>query len=988
MTIHGFELIEERFISEINTQARLYRHAQTGARLLSLENDDENKVFGIAFATPPEDSTGLPHIMEHSVLCGSHTYPVKEPFKELRKGSLNTFLNAFTWPDKTVYPVASQNLADFYNLTGVYLDAVFKPFITPETLQTQGWHYEIDGPDAPLTYKGVVFNEMKGAYSSPDALIGRYSQQTIFPDNVYGLDSGGDPAVIPDLTYEQFKRFYERHYHPSNSYIFFYGDDHSDERLRLVDAYLSGYEPIEPAPPVALQPAFDATRRFVYGYDAGADGDNGAGPARRSYVTINWLLNEVTDLETTLALDVLSHILVSTQASPLRKALIDSGLGEGVIGGGYDSSYRQAMFSTGLKNIAAADCSQVEQLVLDTLAGLARDGIDRDMIAASLNTIEFRLREANTGSFPRGLMVMLTALGGWLHGSDPMADLAYEAPLERLKQGVADDPRFFEDLIQRYLLDNPHRTVVLLQPDPTARQQAEAAERARLDAARAAMSAADLAQVQATMEHLRTLQETPDTPEALATIPTLTIDDLDREIRRIPLAEGELAGVRLLTHDLFTNGILYLDLGFDLHSLPQRLLPYGELFGRLLLSMGTATQDYVKLSQRIGRETGGIYRTAHLGTTRSGDATTHLILRGKATLDQGQALLDILRDVLLTAQLDNRERLRQIVLEEKAGLEAGLIPGGHGVILRRLRARFTTADWAAEQMGGIAYLFFLRTLIQRLEQDWPGVLADLEAVRAALIQRAGMLCNVTVDQASFDAFQPRLAEFLGIIPGPGVPVQRTGEGPAALPAAAADWRPEPAGGPEGLTLPAQVNYVGKGANLYHLGYELHGSTLVAVKFLDNTWLWDRVRVQGGAYGGFCTFDSLSGVLAYLSYRDPNLLGTLQTYDAAAEYLRSVPLTQGDVDKIIIGLIGQMDSYQLPDAKGYTSLIRTLNRDTDAIRQRLRDQVLAATVADVRGLAGWLEQVAQHGAVVVLGSEQAIGAANQTLEAPLSMTKVL
>ncbi|HSN77913.1 MAG TPA: insulinase family protein, partial [Anaerolineae bacterium] len=764
MAVHGFALIEERSIPEINTLARLYRHAKTGARLLALENDDENKVFGIAFATPPEDSTGLPHILEHSVLCGSHTYPVKEPFKELRKGSLNTFLNAFTWPDKTVYPVASQNQADFYNLVGVYLDAVFKPFITPETLQTQGWHYETDGPDAPLTYKGVVFNEMKGVYSSPDALIGRYSQQTVFPDTIYGLDSGGDPAVIPDLTYEQFRRFYERHYHPSNSYLFFYGDDHSDERLRLVDAYLSEYDPIDPAPPVALQPRFDATQRFVYGYDAGADeGANGAG-AKRSYVAINWLMNDVTDLETTLALDVLSHILVSAQASPLRKALLDSGLGEGVIGGGYDSSYRQAIFSAGLKNIASQDSGRVEQLVLDTLAELARDGIDRDMIAASLNTIEFRLREANTGSFPRGLMYMLTALGGWLHGSDPLAELAYEAPLGRLKQRAADDPRFFEDLIQRYLLDNPHRTVVLLQPDPAAREQAEAAERARLDAARAGMSQADIAAVQATMQRLQTLQDTPDTPEALATIPTLSLADLDREIRRIPSVEGELAGARLLTHDLFTNGILYLDLGFDLRSLPQRLLPYGELFGRLLLSMGTEREDYVKLSQRIGRETGGIYRTAHLGTTRSGDATTHLILRGKATLDKKEALLDILRDVLLNARLDNLERLRQIVLEEKAGLEAGLIPGGHGVVFRRLRARFTTADWAAEQMGGIDYLFFLRELIQRLEQAWPAVLADLEAVRAALIGRAGLLCNVTVDQASFDAFQPRLAEFIAALP--------------------------------------------------------------------------------------------------------------------------------------------------------------------------------------------------------------------------------
>jgi len=977
MTVHGFELVEERSIAEINALAKRYRHLQTGARLLALENDDENKVFGIAFATPPEDSTGLPHILEHSVLCGSCTFPVKEPFKELRKGSLNTFLNAMTWPDKTAYPVASQNLADLYNLTRVYLDAVFKPFITPETFQTQGWHYETDGPDAPLSYKGVVFNEMKGVYSAPDALIDRYSQQTLFPDTIYGLDSGGDPAAIPDLSYEQFQRFYHRHYHPSNSFIFFYGDDHSDERLRLVDEYLRAYQPSEPAPLVALQPPFAAPRRFLFDYDAGAEQESDASPARRSYVTINWLMNQVTDLETTLALSVLSYILVSTQASPLRKALLDSGLGEGVIGGGYDSGYRQAMFSIGLKNIAAADSDQVEQLVLDTLATLAAEGIERDMIAASLNTVEFRLREANTGSFPRGLMVMLAALGGWLHGGDPLAELAYEAPLAQLKQAVADDPRFFERLIQRYFLDNQHRTRVLLQPDAAARARIEAAEAARLDAARAAMSAAELQAVRDTMQRLQVLQDTPDTSEALATIPSLTVADLEREIRRLPLAEGELAGVRLLTHDLFTNGILYLDLGFDLRRLPQRLLPYGELFGRLLLSMGTATQDYVKLSQRIGRETGGIHRSAHLATTRRGDPTTHLILRGKATLEQSQALLDILADVLLTAQLDNRERLRQILLEEKAGLEAGLIPGGHGVIFRRLRARFTTADWAGEQMGGLAYLFFLRGLIQRIDQDWAGVLADLEGVRAALIGRAGMFCNVTVEQASFEHFQPRLAEFLQALPaGTDQPDQ------------AVAWQPTAASGPEGLTLPAQVNYVGKAANLYALGYELHGSTFVAVKFLDNTWLWDRVRVQGGAYGGFCSFDSLSGVLAYLSYRDPNLLGTLQTYDAAAHYLRTVSLSQADVDKIIIGVIGQMDSYQLPDAKGFTSLSRALNRDTDALRQRLRDQVLATTVADVRALADLLDQVSQQGAVVVLGSEQAIAAANLSLDPPLSLTKVL
>ncbi len=972
MTVHGFELVEERLIAEINSQAKLYRHAKTGACLLSLENDDENKAFGVAFATPPGDSTGLPHILEHSVLCGSRTYPVKEPFKELRKGSLNTFLNAMTWPDRTAYPVASQNQADLTNLMRVYLDAVFKPFITAEALQTQGWHYELDQPDGPLAYKGVVFNEMKGVYSSPDSLIGRYVKESLFPNTIYAHDSGGNPAVIPDLTYEQFKAFYDQHYHPSNAFLFLYGDDHSDERLRLIDEYLATYDSIDPAPAVALQPVVAATRRFVYGYDAGADAS--ADNAKRGYVAVSWLVNDVTDVETTLALQILSHALVSTQASPLRKALIESGLGEGLTGGGYDNTLRQGIFSVGLKGIDPANAAAVEQLILDTLGALEAGGIDPEMVAASLNTFEFRLREANTGSFPRGLAAMFDVVPLWLYGGDLFAGLAFEAPLAAIKASLVGNPRYFEQLIAEHLLANPHRTVVLIQPDPSARQRAEAAERARLEAARAAMDEADLQNVVATMQRLTALQDQPDTPEALATIPTLSLSDLDREIRRIPVEETSLDGVRVLNHDLFTNGIVYLDVGFNLQALPQRYLPYGELFGRLLLSMGTATQDYVKMSQRIGRETGGIGRASQTATTRSREASTWLFLRGKSTMEKSQALLDILADLLLTVRLDNKDRFRQIILEEKAGLEAGLLPGGHGVVFRRLRAQYTTADWAAEQMGGATYLLFLRELAQRVDTDWPAILADLEAVRQALVGRSTMLVNLTLDQENTSLFLPKLAEFVASMPA----------GPEAL----AQWTPELASGAEGLTVPAQVNYVGKATSLFDHGYTLHGSAFVSIKFVDNTWMWDRVRVQGGAYGGMALFDSYSGVLAFLSYRDPNLLGTLQTYDATADYLRQAPLTQGDVDKIIIGVIGQMDRYELPDAKGFTSLARTLNGDTDAFRQRLRDEVLATTVSDVRAFAEQVDTVRQHGTVAVLGSEQAITAANEALTEKLKLVKLL
>ncbi|HHE71483.1 MAG TPA: peptidase M16, partial [Chloroflexi bacterium] len=441
MTVdHAFELLEEREIPELNTRARLYRHVKTGAEVLSLENADENKVFGVTFRTPPTDSTGVPHIMEHSVLCGSRKYPVKEPFVELMKGSLNTFLNAMTFSDKTCYPVASQNVKDFYNLVDVYLDAVFFPRLTREIFEQEGWHYELEALDQPLTYKGVVFNEMKGAYASPDSLIARYSEQSLFPDTVYRHDSGGDPEVIPELTYEAFRAFHARYYHPSNARIFFYGDDDPEARLRAVGEYLDAFEPLEVDSTIPLQPRLSQPRRLVFPYPVGEEN------TPRSMVTVNWLLTENADPTEVLALNVLAYSLIETPASPLRKALIDSGLGEDVIGG-LDDSLRQVYFTAGLKGVDPERVDQVEALILDTLQRLSEEGIERATLEAALNTIEFRLREQNTGRYPRGLFVMLQALTNWLHDRDPLAPVAFEQPLQAVKEAYAADADYFTRLL-------------------------------------------------------------------------------------------------------------------------------------------------------------------------------------------------------------------------------------------------------------------------------------------------------------------------------------------------------------------------------------------------------------------------------------------------------------------------------------------------------------------------------------------------------------
>lgn len=968
---HGFELVQERDIPELNTRTRLFRHVKTGAQLLSMENDDENKTFGIGFCTPPFDSTGLPHILEHGVLCGSRKYPVKEPFVELLKGSLNTFLNALTFPDKTVYPVASQNLKDFYNLIDVYLDAVFYPRLTPHVLQQEGWHYELDDPTGPLSYKGVVFNEMKGAYSDPDNLLGRYIQQTLFPDTPYGHDSGGDPLAILDLTFEQYDRFHKTYYHPSNALIFFYGDDDPDERLRLVQEYLDEFEPLTVDAELPLQPPFDSPRRVVQRYDAGQDGDEG----RKTMLTVSWLLPENNDMETRLALAILSHILIGTPASPLRKALIDSGLGEDLAGSGLDTDLRQLMFATGLKGINEADADKVEMLILETLDQLVIQGIERDMIEASLNTIEFALRENNTGSYPRGVILMINALSTWLHGGDPADALAFDAPLRAVKDRLAENDTYFEDLIAAYFLQNPHRVTLILKPDAGVSREQQAAEDARLADARASMTDRDIQQVIEDTQTLRRLQETPDSPEALATIPMLGLEDLDRENKLIPLDVLDLNGGQVLYHDLFTNGIAYLDVGFNLYGLPQSYLPYVTLFGRALLDMGTETESFVKLSQRIGRTTGGISPRTFTSVIRESDrGTAWLFLRGKATTAHTGDLLVILRDVLLTARFDDRDRFRQIVLEEKAGEESGLIPGGHLVINTRLRAHFNEADWAAEQIGGVSYLFFLRALAEEIDNNWPAVLARLEDVRRFLLNRRTMIFNVTLDAANWAQFRPQLADFIAHLP----------DQPPAL----QTWMPQVAATHEGLTIPAAVNYVGKGADLYKLGYRPHGAALVITNYLMSSWLWERVRVLGGAYGGFCIFDWRSGGLTYVSYRDPNLLGTLDVYDQTSAFLRESDLSQDEVVKGIIGAIGNLDAYQLPDAKGFTSMARYLAGDTEESRQRLRDDILATTVEDFRAFGDALDLVRDHGRVVVLGSGDAIAGANASRGDLLSVTKVL
>ena len=972
MSVHAaFDLVRDETIPEIASDVRLYRHKKTGAEVMSYINDDENKVFGITFKTPPEDSTGVAHILEHSVLCGSRKYPVKKPFVELIKSSMNTFLNAMTFPDKTAYPVASQNLQDFYNLVDVYLDAVFFPLISEDTFRQEGWHYEADGTQMPLAYKGVVFNEMKGAYSSPAALLGKVSQLSLYPDNAYGVNSGGDPKAIPDLTYDYFKNFHRRFYHPSNAKIVFYGDDPEGRRLEMLDEYLSQFDAAPVDATVKLQPRFHEPRHIESTYAA-----TEAEPGKKTgMITVNWMLDEIEDPETVLALNVLEHVLVGTPAAPLRKALTDSGLGEGLTGSGLADDLRQPYFTVGLKGIDEGDGGKVETLVLDTLRKLAADGIDPLTIEASMNSFEFALRENNTGSFPRGMALMFRTMKNWLHGGDPFDSLTYEKPLEALKARVAAGEPVFETLVDRHLNSNTHRVTVLLRADTTQAEREVAEERERLDGVAEGLDEAGREDIVEITAKLKALQDTADPPEALAKIPSLGLNDLDRVNKPIPIERDTLAGARLYTHPLPTNGVIYLDLAFDLRRVPAELLPYLSLFSRALFQTGTAREDFVSLTQRIGRSTGGVGASRSISMMRdTASVAAWLFIRGKAVPDKADELLAIITDVLTSANLDNRERIKQMALEEKAGFESGIAGRGNGIAAGRLGASLNPASWANEQSSGVSYLFFLRELLKGIdsEEGWLRIKAALYAIRDLVIDRQSMVLNVTSDAGLWNAFRPKLEGFVAALPASDVAPRL--------------WLPSTPVN-EGLTFPGQVNYVAKGANLYTLGYEHTGATAVALRQLNTTYLWDKVRVQGGAYGGSASFDPFSGGFVFTSYRDPNLLETLAAYDGAAQWLKQ-GIGEQDLVRSIIGAIGAIDTYRLPDAKGFTSLMWELTGNTDENRQQRREQILDATTTDVSRFADVLGEVARAGQIVVLGSEAAIKTANQERGGFLSVTKVL
>jgi len=903
---------------------------------------------------------------------------VKEPFVELMKSSLNTFLNAFTYPDKTCYPVASCNLQDFYNLVDVYLDAVFFPRLSPDVLAQEGHHLELESVESELRYKGVVFNEMKGAFSDPERVLASLSQQLLFPDITYGVESGGDPKVIPQLTWKEFSEFHSKYYHPSNARLYFYGDDDELKRLQKADEFLQEFEQRDVSDScVGLQQKFESPKMVSFPYPVSKDErDVRLEKKKQCMATVNWMMDEIVSMkdEELVALSILDHVMTSNSGSPLYKALIDSEFGEEVIGGGLEMDLRQMVYSIGLKGMDENSAEKLERLVLDTLKRLSEDGFSKEVIMSSLNTIEFRLRENNTGSFPRGLALMLRSMTTWLHDSDPLSPLKYENALENVKIRLNSGENVLGELIRKYFLENSHRVVVELKPDVEMEMREEMREKQELKNIRERLSKNELESIVNETQRLKQKQSIPDREDDLKKIPRLLKSDLDTKIKTMERLEdwiGQENQVKLFMHPQLTNGIVYVDVLFDTKNVSLDQIGYVSLLTSILSEVGTTKRDFVELQQMIGRDTGGI-RSGFLisqkvdGEFGNGEVVSAVTLRGKCVKEKVSDLIKIVEEIVMEIDLSKKERMKQLVIEERASAESSLIPSGHSYAASLIKSQYRKSDVISEYAGGVEYIRFLKDLCENFDEKWDEICVNLNAVKKTCIQQKGLVVNVTAMPNDLDMIRCEMQSFLKGIPECGDGFVMDSEKGLIV--------PSKNHGHVALVIPAQINYVGKGGNLMDLGFKPNGGSYLASKLLGTSYLWDTVRVKGGAYGGFCRLDMRSGTFMYLSYRDPNVKYTLDAYDGSGAYLKSDEITQDAIEKSVIGAIGDMDSYQLPDAKGYASMLRGVTGETDELRQKRRDEILGATKKDLVELGDALNEMKVNASVVVVASEDALNKA--------------
>ena len=957
----AYELLKSTFIDEINSQGYILRHKKSGARIMLLSNDDNNKVFSIGFRTPPEDNTGLPHILEHSVLCGSDKYPVKEVFVELCKGSLNTFLNAMTYPDKTVYPVASCNDKDFQNLMDVYLSSVLHPSIYdhPEIFMQEGWHYELESADAPMTINGVVYNEMKGAFSSADEVMSRCIKQAMFPDNAYANESGGDPDYIPELTYEQFIAFHKRYYHPANSYIFLYGDMDMVEKLDWLDKeYLSDYDYLEVDSEIKDQAPFTAPvdREIEYSIGEGED------TAEKTYLSVSNCLNFGMDSKMNLAFRVLDYALLSVPGAPLKQALLDAQIGKDIYGG-YEDGLKQNMFSVVAKDTDRERMGEFLQVIRDTLTKVCEEGLDRQTLRAGLSHFEFRYREADFGSMPKGLIYGLQSLDSWLYDEEqPFLFLTYEDDFAWMKEKLEEED-FFEGLIRTWLLDNPHTVRLSLNPVPglAAKKEAELAK--QLAAKKAAMSAEEVDALVEKVRLFKEYQEAEDSEEDLAKIPLLSVSDINPDSEKFVYEEKKLDDYRVIHTPLFTGGINYVKLLFPIDGMTAEDLHWLSLLMSVWGLVDTETYSYLTLSNQINIETGGMSSevNAYQLMAEPGKYKSFMEISFKALCDKTGKALDLVEEILLRSKFDSEKRLREILGQAKSGMQGYLMQGSHAVAVARAQAYGSPYAAFGDHVKGYSYYEFIEDLEANYSEKKGLIMEKLQAMATRCLTGNAIL-QITADEEGYGKFAKAVVPFL----------QRIGDGVGANADAVSTENVITALGRlnEGFKTPGMVQYVARSGNFRKQGLEYTGALLVMKTMLGYDYLWSNLRIKGGAYGCMCGFGK-SGDGYLVSYRDPHLTRTNDIYKGISAYLQNVQLDERTRTKYIIGTISDLDTPRSPKIKGALALSAWLSGVTDEMQAKERSEVLNCTEENIRSLAPIIEAILGTEQICVIGSEEKI-----------------
>ena len=968
--LHGFKILRVETLPGVRITAYEIEHEKTGARVLHLHSADRENLYAIGFRTPPADSTGLPHILEHSVLAGSEKYPLKDVFKELMRSTLQTFINAFTYPDKTVYPVASQIKEDFFNLARVYTDLVLHPRLLKETFSQEGHHLEFTAPDdltSDLTISGIVYNEMKGAYSSPDSLMYKAIQESLYPQSVYAFDSGGDPDVIPTLTYDEFCKFHRAYYSPSNARFFIYGDIPTAEHLAFLEEMLAGFERVDVNSAIKSQERFTCPRTVRSTYPV----EKNESLTRKSSVNLAWMLSENTDYENSLILEIISGLLVGNPASPLRKALIDSGLGEDLTPvSGIEGDLKQLLFAVGLRNVDSADAPQIEKLILATLKNIVSTGYDPDLIEGILHQIEFHGKEIVRGAYPYGIALMGNVFQSWLYDGDPLIGLDFPAIIEKIRRLWAADPQLFQQMTKSWLLNNPHRILAIMEPDPEFSEKKEKVHREKMANLKASFTQAQLAAINEQAKALKKFQAEPDSPEAAAAIPKLNISDIPRAVETIPSQNTFIGETPALEHDIFTNGIVYFDLVFDISHIAEDFQQYLPFLGKILTGMGAAGYSYDEMAKRIALKMGGLSYDLTSGLSAdAGSCWQKMVISGAALYRNLPDALNIVSDILCAGDLENEGRMYDLITERKNNLQSAIVPSGHIFARRAAGAALTLPAYRDEQWHGRTQLRFIQQAARSFsatKQELAGKLAQLKAM---IFSRDNLIINITAEAAGLKLAKDNIGGLLSKLTAkadkqkPALPL---------LPSVRA-----------GIAVPTQVSYVARVMKAPAYVDPAAALLMVAARELSNSYLYKHIRVQGGAYGGMSSYEPSLGLFSFLSYRDPHLAQTLKVFQDAEDFFAGNEISAEDMEKAVISTIGMLDRPMDPASRGHAALMRSIAGITDEMRQEFRDKILVATPQKLKeALSEYFPRASKSAATAVYSAAEKINEANKSLEAQL------